>query len=165
MGFSSLVVRHSTLLVNRKISRTINKFKHLFLSNQIHSPANEENNETQIAYMWGSDSNVLNTVSEHFKLYENFISESEEESLMKEIDPIFKRRRYEFDHWDGAIQGYKETEKADWNEENSKIIQRLQKLAFPTDCKTLKLVHVLDLSKTGYIKPHVDSIRVSSSCF
>ncbi|XP_055951377.1 alpha-ketoglutarate-dependent dioxygenase alkB homolog 7, mitochondrial-like isoform X2 [Argiope bruennichi] len=58
-----------------------------------------------------------------------------------------------------AIQGYKETEKADWNEENSKIIQRLQKLAFPAECKTLKLVHVLDLSKDGYIKPHVDSVR------
>ncbi|XP_055951376.1 alpha-ketoglutarate-dependent dioxygenase alkB homolog 7, mitochondrial-like isoform X1 [Argiope bruennichi] len=160
MIFPSFISRQHIFLVNRKFIKAVKELKQqVFLYNQIHSTANKENNENQVTYMWGSDSNLLNIVSEHFKLYENFISESEEENLMKEIDPIFKRRRYEFDHWDGAIQGYKETEKADWNEENSKIIQRLQKLAFPAECKTLKLVHVLDLSKDGYIKPHVDSVR------
>ncbi|GFS63970.1 alpha-ketoglutarate-dependent dioxygenase alkB homolog 7, mitochondrial [Trichonephila inaurata madagascariensis] len=96
-------------------------------------------------------------------LHENFISNSEEESLLKEIDPIFKRRRYQFDHWDGAIQGYKETEKENWNEENSKILQRLCNFSFSAECPPTKLVHVLDLSKTGFIKPHVDSVKFCGS--
>lgn len=63
-----------------------------------------------------------------------------------------------------AIQGYKETEKEQWNEENSKVIKRLCELAFPLETVPLKLIHVLDLSKTGHIKPHVDSVKVSMEC-
>lgn len=34
------------------------------------------------------------------KVYPNFITEEEEISLMKEIDPYMQRLRYEFSHWD-----------------------------------------------------------------
>lgn len=47
-----------------------------------------------------SDDKVIEMIQDHFKLYESFISEEEEKELMKEIEPIFKKRRYEKDHWD-----------------------------------------------------------------
>lgn len=61
-----------------------------------------------------------------------------------------------------AIQGYKETEKEQWNEENNRVIKRLQELAFPLETVPLKHIHVLDLSETGHIKPHIDSVKVST---
>lgn len=45
---------------------------------------------------------------------------------------------------------------------NSKVIERLRNLAFPEKCSQIRSVHVLDLAKDGYIRPHVDSIRVST---
>lgn len=36
-------------------------------------------------------------------LMENFISPTEEESFLKELEPYLKRLRYEFDHWDDVI--------------------------------------------------------------
>lgn len=34
------------------------------------------------------------------KVYPDFITEEEEISLMKEVDPYMRRLRYEFSHWD-----------------------------------------------------------------
>lgn len=33
-------------------------------------------------------------------VFDNFLSEDEENSLMNELDPYMKKLRYEFDHWD-----------------------------------------------------------------
>lgn len=52
------------------------------------------------SYLSGADDKTVQIISEHFKVYENFVSEDEEKELMTEIDPIIKRRRYEKDHWD-----------------------------------------------------------------
>ncbi|XP_014604829.1 PREDICTED: alpha-ketoglutarate-dependent dioxygenase alkB homolog 7, mitochondrial-like isoform X3 [Polistes canadensis] len=93
------------------------------------------------------------------KIYPDFIVEEEEISLMKEIDPYMQRLRYEFAHWDNAIHGYRETERRQWNEQNTKVINRIREKAFPLGMPQLSLVHVLDLMADGWIKPHVDSIR------
>ncbi|KAI4502270.1 hypothetical protein M0802_002952 [Mischocyttarus mexicanus] len=93
------------------------------------------------------------------KVYPDFIVEEEEISLMEEIDLYMKRLRYEFTHWDNAIHGYRETERKQWNEQNIKVINRIRKKAFPPGMPQLSLVHVLDLTADGWIKPHVDSIR------
>lgn len=61
-----------------------------------------------------------------------------------------------------AIHGYRETERAKWNEDNTKIMDRVRKLAFPPGMPQLGLVHVLDLAAEGRIKPHVDSVRVNN---
>ncbi|XP_058802664.1 alpha-ketoglutarate-dependent dioxygenase alkB homolog 7, mitochondrial [Phymastichus coffea] len=92
-------------------------------------------------------------------IYENFITEYEEKSLLNEVEPYLKRMRYEYAHWDNMIHGYRETEFPKWNEENSKIITKIRKKAFPPDMPQLGLVHVLDLAEDGWIKPHVDSSR------
>lgn len=92
-------------------------------------------------------------------IHENFISEEEETSLLSEIEPYMKGLRYEYDHWDNAIHGFRETEFPKWNEENTKIIDKVRKRAFPPDMPQIKFVHVLDLAENGWIKPHIDSTR------
>jgi hypothetical protein len=61
-----------------------------------------------------------------------------------------------------AIHGYRESEKSDWSQENQRVLSRLRQHAFDDPEQSLVHVHVLDLAKDGYIKPHIDSIRV---CF
>ncbi|XP_019544670.2 alpha-ketoglutarate-dependent dioxygenase alkB homolog 7, mitochondrial [Aedes albopictus] len=87
----------------------------------------------------------------------DFITEEEEQTLLQEIEPYLKRMRYEFDHWDDAIHGYRETERKHWYPTNRAIFDRVKELAFRGE--TLPYIHVLDLAKEGVIKPHVDSVR------
>lgn len=51
-----------------------------------------------------------------------------------------------------------------WNEANTKILERVRNVAFPPGVAALKFVHILDLDKKGYIKPHIDAIRVILIC-
>ncbi|XP_067320089.1 alpha-ketoglutarate-dependent dioxygenase alkB homolog 7, mitochondrial [Anolis sagrei] len=88
-----------------------------------------------------------------------FLSEEEEALLVAELEPQLKRRRYEEEHWDGAIHKYRETEKSHWSKESHEILQRVRDAALPPGVPQLTQVHVLDLAKTGYIKPHVDSVK------
>lgn len=60
-----------------------------------------------------------------------------------------------------AILGFRETEKKHWNAKNTAILDRLRQHSFAKDSNHLPLVHVLDLSEQGHIKPHIDSARVS----
>ena len=61
-----------------------------------------------------------------------------------------------------AIVGFRETERKNWNPLNTATIQKLRDTAFTTkESRLLPYVHVLDLSEDGYIKPHIDSTRVS----
>uniref|UniRef100_A0A182K104 Uncharacterized protein n=1 Tax=Anopheles christyi TaxID=43041 RepID=A0A182K104_9DIPT len=91
------------------------------------------------------------------RVQERFIDEHEEQSLMEEIEPYLKRLRYEFDHWDDAIHGYRETERKHWYPANRAILDRVLAAAF--DGIAMPYVHVLDLAEEGVIKPHVDSVR------
>lgn len=90
-------------------------------------------------------------------LYEDFISVDEEQTLMTEVEQVTKRMRYEYDHWDDAIHGYRETERKNWYPQNRLVLDRVGKFAF--DTKVMPFVHILDLAKDGVIKPHVDSSR------
>ncbi|KAM3846064.1 alpha-ketoglutarate-dependent dioxygenase alkB homolog 7, mitochondrial isoform 1-T1 [Vipera latastei] len=89
----------------------------------------------------------------------DFISEEEEALLAQELEPQLRRHRYQDEHWDGAIHKYRETEKSYWSKECHEILQRVRSTAFPPGVPQLTQVHVLDLDKTGYIKPHVDSVK------
>jgi alkylated DNA repair protein alkB family protein 7 len=95
---------------------------------------------------------------------EAFVSAKEEELLMKEVSKSMRRKRYQYDHWDGAITGYRETEKVQWISENEPVINRLALTASRAavggcTLELLPTIHVLDLAKDGYIKPHVDSVK------
>ncbi|KAJ8363024.1 hypothetical protein SKAU_G00118550 [Synaphobranchus kaupii] len=94
---------------------------------------------------------------------EDFICEDEERALLKELEPGLKKKRYEFDHWDDAIHGYRETERVQWNAVCEVVLGRVRSVAFPKGSPQLGPVHVLDLDKAGYIKPHIDSIKFCGS--
>uniref|UniRef100_A0A182T129 Alpha-ketoglutarate-dependent dioxygenase AlkB-like domain-containing protein n=1 Tax=Anopheles maculatus TaxID=74869 RepID=A0A182T129_9DIPT len=91
------------------------------------------------------------------RVLERFVDEKEESSLLEEIEPYLKRLRYEFDHWDDAIHGYRETERKHWYPANRAILDRIVSIAFEETA--MPYVHVLDLAEEGVIKPHVDSVR------
>lgn len=88
----------------------------------------------------------------------DFITTDEEQQLFTEVEPHLKRMKYEFDHWDGVIVGYREIERKNWLPENRKIIEKVQNYALK-DSKILSHIHVLDLAEDGEILPHVDNVR------
>ncbi|XP_025831021.1 alpha-ketoglutarate-dependent dioxygenase alkB homolog 7, mitochondrial [Agrilus planipennis] len=92
-------------------------------------------------------------------IHKDFLSEVEEKSLLDQVEPRLKTLRYQFDHWDDAIHGYRETEILHWNEANTQILSRVRQVAFPPGVPQLDTVHILDLDEKGVIKPHIDSVR------
>ena len=51
-----------------------------------------------------SNTNLIDTndpkFSDSARIYENFLSDNEEKTILNEIEPYLKRLRYAFDHWD-----------------------------------------------------------------
>lgn len=94
-------------------------------------------------------------------LIEDFVTETEEQRLYAEAQKTMKRMRYQYDHWDNAIHGYREMEKTDWLPDNEQVFQRVRDKAFVSN--VLPHVHILDLAADGIIKPHVDSSRYCGS--
>lgn len=99
------------------------------------------------------------SVASSFEVIRNYISEDEEAVLMKEVEPHLGRLKYEYNHWDDAIHGFRETERSRWGKVATGILGRVREYAFPEKQQQLPQIHVLDLAKTGVIKPHVDSVR------
>ncbi|XP_054728688.1 alpha-ketoglutarate-dependent dioxygenase alkB homolog 7, mitochondrial [Anastrepha obliqua] len=91
------------------------------------------------------------------RLHTNFITTEEEAKLIEEIEPYMKRLHYEYDHWDDAIHGFRETERKQWYPHNRAVLERVRHIAF--DGEIMPYVHILDLAAAGVIKPHVDSTR------
>lgn len=108
---------------------------------------------------WPTD--VKTDFLRHMIVIENFVSEIEEAALCAEVQKSMRRMRYQYDHWDDAIHGYREMEKGDWAPDNEPVIQRMRTIAF--DANVLPHVHCLDLAADGIIKPHVDSSRYCGS--
>ncbi|KXJ10411.1 alpha-ketoglutarate-dependent dioxygenase alkB homolog 7, mitochondrial [Exaiptasia diaphana] len=102
---------------------------------------------------------VQDMVVGNLEVHEDFISEEEENRLLNEVEPYLTRQTYQYDHWDGAIHGYRETEKTRWTTDSLRIFKRIKDTSFTAKTKLLPSVHVLDLAKNGYIKPHIDSIK------
>lgn len=127
------------------------------VGNQVSINSNDQN----CAYLDSIDANALQEVKNSMKVINDFVSETEEKCLLKEIEPYMKRLRYESSHWDDAIHNYRETERLVWSPENQVIIDRVRRTAFPEGVTPIKTVHILDLAKDGVIKAHVDAVRVS----
>ncbi|XP_059620988.1 alpha-ketoglutarate-dependent dioxygenase alkB homolog 7, mitochondrial [Phlebotomus argentipes] len=97
----------------------------------------------------------------HMTIIPDFLSREEVSKFLEEIEPYLQRMRYEFDHWDDAIHGFRETERQHWYPYNKATIERIRNLAFKDEA--LPHVHILDLAEEGVIKPHVDSVRYCGS--
>ncbi|CAG5047476.1 unnamed protein product [Parnassius apollo] len=93
------------------------------------------------------------------RIFPNFVTEEEEAFLLAEVEPQLKKLRYEYDHWDNAIEGYRETERESWSDRNAAVLNRVREVAFSRETVLLPRAHVLDLAAAGYIKPHVDAVR------
>ncbi|XP_074059856.1 alpha-ketoglutarate-dependent dioxygenase alkB homolog 7, mitochondrial isoform X4 [Macrotis lagotis] len=110
-------------------------------------------------WLRGSGPAVLRRLRGAAVVRPGFLSSAEEEALRRELEPELRRRRYQYDHWDAAIHGFRETEKLHWSAASQAVLQRVRAAAFPPALAQLPLVHVLDLHQSGYIKPHVDSVK------
>ncbi|XP_068575048.1 alpha-ketoglutarate-dependent dioxygenase alkB homolog 7, mitochondrial [Cebidichthys violaceus] len=115
------------------------------------------------ALVVGSSRELVRRLGSQVEVRTGFITEEEEGSLLRELEPGLKKKRYEFDHWDDAIHGYRETERARWGAACEEVMNRVRSVAFPEGGPLLGPVHVLDLDKTGYIKPHIDSVKFCGS--
>ncbi|XP_077069049.1 alpha-ketoglutarate-dependent dioxygenase alkB homolog 7, mitochondrial isoform X1 [Siphateles boraxobius] len=111
-------------------------------------------------WLCGSSEEMLSAVRGQVEVRLNFISEEEENAIFREVEPGLRKKRYEFDHWDDAIHGYRETERLQWGVMCESILRRVRVVAFPEGSPLLGPIHVLDLDKEGYIKPHIDSVKV-----
>ncbi|RYG52564.1 hypothetical protein EON67_00910 [archaeon] len=97
-------------------------------------------------------------------LLPNFLSDKSGEALAAEADALLRRRRYEKDHWDSVIVGYRE---------ERQLLTRMSPLAqdiaacvhalfpLPKRQRPMPFAHMLDLSATGHIGHHVDSVKFS----
>jgi len=98
------------------------------------------------------------------------ITKQEEASLVRYLDPLLLRKRYEGDHWDAVISKYKEIDLANrvmpidvqaTLERVSSLVQSFYHLT--EDSTKMMPLHVIDLAEQGYIAPHVDSIKHSGA--
>ncbi|XP_061192040.1 alpha-ketoglutarate-dependent dioxygenase alkB homolog 7, mitochondrial-like [Saccostrea echinata] len=158
MSNFTINIRFFRRILNQRplLQRNVLLFKHdipRFISNTVQTV------DEKPAWIDVSESSTYSDLIDSFVVYNDFISEEEECSLMNELDPYMRRLRYERDHWDDAIHGYRETERRQWNAENSSILKRVSDIAFPPTVSKLAYVHILDLEKTGVIKPHIDAVR------
>lgn len=172
IGIAEFAVRsriccgHVRQFALRSVIRTTSRYTSTLVTHASDKPA--AHSGTQLPAPWNrvicaSDPVAEKHVSESFHVYEDFISEDEERSLVTEVEPYLKRLKYEHDHWDDAINGYRETEKRDWSPENRAALQRMRALAFAPDDVQLEYVHVLDVMPDGVIRPHIDSVRFCGS--
>ena len=150
----------------KTLSKQVKNVSKYFFKNI--SNATSSKIENAVHLIEANDPKTFELLKKTMIVSENFLTESEEQSLLNEIEPYMKRLRYEYDHWDDAIHGYRETERLNWNEQNQQILQRAKQFAFdyfnqqghlehPTNL--LNHIHILDLHETGYIKPHIDAVR------
>ncbi|XP_040012129.1 alpha-ketoglutarate-dependent dioxygenase alkB homolog 7, mitochondrial [Xiphias gladius] len=115
------------------------------------------------ALISGSSRELARRLGSQVEVRAAFISEEEEGALLRELEPGLRKKRYEFDHWDDAIHGYRETERARWGAACVEVLNRVRAVAFPEGSPLLGPVHILDLDGAGYIKPHIDSVKFCGS--
>ncbi|XP_070837501.1 alpha-ketoglutarate-dependent dioxygenase alkB homolog 7, mitochondrial [Chaetodon trifascialis] len=111
----------------------------------------------------GSSRELVQRLGSQVEVRTAFITEEEERAFLRELESGLKKKRYEFDHWDDAIHGYRETERVSWGAACEEVLNRVRSAAFPEGSPLLGPVHILDLDKTGYIKPHIDSVKFCGS--
>ncbi|CAB3988911.1 alpha-ketoglutarate-dependent dioxygenase alkB homolog 7, mitochondrial [Paramuricea clavata] len=103
---------------------------------------------------------VEKLISGNLLVYDDFISEEEEMMLCEEVRPSLEKTSYQHEHWDDAIHGYRESEKENWSKPCMMVFKRMKDASFDSTHALLPYVHVLDLDSKGFIKPHVDSVKV-----
>lgn len=78
---------------------------------------------------------ILGGDSPFAAVFPEVITAAEEEAIMAELDPIFRRKRYERGHWDSVIEDYKETERLDgtWGPRCQVIVDSIRASIVPSE--------------------------------
>ena len=122
--------------------------------------------------IWNNNKYFYNSkdLNKSFHLIPNFITEQEENILIKHLDPLLSKRRYQGTHWDDVIQSYKEiildNDLLNDHKIFSLINQRMIDFIITNKLSNnnkFQFPHVVDLSSEGHIGAHVDSIKFSGS--
>ncbi|KAF0484142.1 DnaJ-domain-containing protein [Gigaspora margarita] len=105
-----------------------------------------------------------------FILLPNQFTPFEQEFLLdqslKKLKRVFgKQIVYQDSHFDDVIQGYRECQASHWVDQNDKVIEIFNKKVYDFFPRTIEWlpVHILDLSETGGIKPHIDNVDYSGN--
>lgn len=56
----------------------------------------------------------IEEIKRGLRIYPEFITQSEHDDLVEEVNRYFKNKKYVEDHWDNVINNYRETMKANW---------------------------------------------------
>lgn len=151
---------------------------------------------TMARYVKSAAAVALSTVSNavyvnkelNYFVISDVISEQQSREIIDEIDihklshlrtdPLlrFRHRKYERNHWDNAIQAYKEVQRPieHWGQRNKDTLVYLQEL-IQQQCNRIDIgyefafgnkiewlaPHIIDLASDGVIYPHVDSVKHS----
>ncbi|CAF3843435.1 unnamed protein product, partial [Rotaria sordida] len=146
-------------LTDKDISNLLKQHSYRLYSSQVISSSSLKSNPSNIIYSSQKVADLLQKQSNCLQIFDNYLTDNENNNFLKEIDGYMKRKRYEYSHWDNAIHGYRESERSEWTPENQQVLSHIRQLAFDDPTQTLVHVHVLDIAKDGYIKPHIDAIR------
>lgn len=111
--------------------------------------------------MYPSTSHQLNSL--HY--IEEAISIEEENILLSYLHGLLKNKKYQGAHWDNVISRYRELELTEAVLPDT-IKPIISSLKVKIECCLKERVnflpvHVIDLAKTGFISPHIDSIKFS----
>lgn len=95
------------------------------------------------------------------RIIPNFITEEQEQEIVKECETALRKSKYENGHWDGVIRNYRELQRPTrlLREPFRRFYDEAIKLFPEHSGPPMNFVHILDLHKDGAIGAHVDSIK------
>lgn len=109
----------------------------------------------------------VNSASFPMIVVPDFISADEEESLIHDVEPQLRRRRFDDGHFDGVILHYRERTFAisALSTSSQAVMARAYRLfpEAPAAGKHMDSIHAVELARHGEIRNHVDSVKFSGS--
>lgn len=108
-----------------------------------------------------------NVMKRDMVLIPNVITFEEEEKLVQELEPLFKRLLYEDSHIDHVITRFREV-LVQWDKAKpilyrtccETILKYIQRYIHTISSSSLLQIHVLDMARDSNIGPHIDHIHV-----
>lgn len=95
------------------------------------------------------------TLINEVKVHSNYITESEERTLLDEIDEAFHQIRYESSDVFGYTADYRQVEKTLWNS-SANIIKKIKNFVFPPGHSRYDFEQVVDYQPSGFMRSHID---------
>lgn len=159
--------------------RIVQSFKRVVDTHNAHTPLDFSKEKSTISVSKvpskSQEEQTISTIP-GLLVFHDFITPDEEQTLLKDVEPDLRARAYEVSHWDSVIAGYRELAcRSKWSSSSLNIIDRVRRQVFRPPFKQLDTnhskpdpsetgvlpIHVLDIARDGYMRPHVDSVKFS----